>query len=78
MPEGDLTMIWIFQRHGEYLAGEVRTCLVNAGFELQLSFPNRQELEWYSTESEVELRWRVLRRQLMYEGWGELYAPTTR
>lgn len=71
-------MIWLFQRHGEYLACEVRTCLENAGFELQLSWTNRQELEWYSTESEVELRWRVLRRQLMYEGWGELYAPTTR
>jgi hypothetical protein len=76
MPEGDPTMIWLFQRHGEYLACEVRTCLENAGFELQLSWTNRQELEWYPSESELEIRWRVLRRQLMYEGWGELYAST--
>ena len=68
-------MIWLFQRHGEYLSCEVRTSLENAGFELLLSWPNRQELEWFSSEGEIEIRWRILRRQLQYEGWGELYAP---
>ena len=68
-------MIWLFQRHGEYLSCEVRTCLENAGFELLMSWANRQELEWYSSEPELEIRWRVLRRQLQYEGWGELYTP---
>lgn len=68
-------MIWLFHRHGEYLACEIRTALENAGFELLMSWSNGQELEWYPNESEVEARWRALKEQLAFDGWGELY-PT--
>jgi hypothetical protein len=66
-------MIWLFQRHGEYLACEVRTCLENAGFELLTAGSSRREVEWFPSERELEARWEALRRQLECEGWGELY-----
>jgi hypothetical protein len=67
-------MLWLFHRHGEYLSCEVRTCLDNAGFELLMAWPDGRQLEWYPSETEIEARWRALKRQLQYEGWGELYV----
>ena len=40
-------MIWLFQRRGEYLSCEVRTCLRDEGYELCMLRPDGQTIEWY-------------------------------
>jgi hypothetical protein len=63
-------MVWLFCRHPEYLSCEVRTCRQRRGFEVvtyRTSKPVR--IEWYSTEHEVERRWKDLQRQLRLDGW---------
>ena len=69
-------MIWLFHRYGEYLSCEVRTCLENAGFELLISRSGRLHLEWYPDELQVERRWHSVNRELLREGWGEMYGAT--
>lgn len=65
-------MVWLFHRYGEYLSCEVRTCLENAGFELLMAWDGRCLIEWYPDEQGIERRWSSLKRQLQYDGWGEL------
>lgn len=68
-------MIWLFQRSGEYLSCEVRTCLRNDGYELCMIRPGGQTIEWYADARSLEARWDQLRRDLQAAGWGDLHSP---
>jgi hypothetical protein len=68
-------MIWLFHRYGEYLSCEVRTCLENAGFELLIARSGRLHLEWYPDELQVERRWHSVNKELLREGWDEMFGP---
>lgn len=68
-------MIWLFQRSGEYLSCEVRTCQRDEGYELCLIRPAGQTIEWYADARSLEARWDQLRRDLQAAGWGDLHSP---
>lgn len=67
-------MIWLFQRDGEYLSCEARTCLDDAGYELLIMRPGRVQREWYADERQLEQRWNAVSQELRTEGWGELQS----
>ena len=66
-------MIWMFHREGEYLSCEVRTCLDRAGYELLVSYPTSQVVEWFEDAPDVERRWTEIKRRLVRDGWQDLY-----
>jgi hypothetical protein len=66
-------MIWLYHRHGEYLACEVRTCLQNAGFELLMTGSSRHLVEWYPDAAQIERRWDEVKDLLEGDGWGDVY-----
>ena len=68
-------MIWLFQRSGEYLSCEVRTCQRDEGYELCVIRPDGQTIEWYADARSLEARWDQLRRDLQGAGWGDLHSP---
>ena len=68
-------MIWLFQRRGEYLSCEVRTCLRDEGYELCMFRPDGQTIEWYPDVKSLEARWQQLRQDLQAAGWGDLHSP---
>lgn len=70
-------MLWLFQRRGEYLSCEVRTCLRNSGFELCILHSNGQSIEWYPDERSVQARWEQLKGDLKEAGWCDLHASAS-
>lgn len=66
-------MIWLFQRGGEYISCETRTCVHDAGFEILIARHGRLTREWYADEHQLMRRWQDVNLELRREGWGELY-----
>ena len=62
-------MLWLFQRCGEYLYCEARTCIEDSGFELVVKSTRRVRREWFADETQLARRWNHLNRTLRLEGW---------
>jgi hypothetical protein len=62
-------MLWLFQRSGEYLYCEARTCLDDSGYELVIEADGRTRREWFADETQLVRRWDRLNRELRLEGW---------
>ena len=66
-------MLWLFQRSGEYLYCEARTCLDDSGYEIVIEADGRTRREWFADETQLVRRWDRLNRELRLEGWANLH-----